>query len=78
MDQSRALADALNRAMASHAPGWTSRNDADPGITILEVMAYLAEGLVYRGRIAGSTSAKARIVAALERADCDPTAGGNR
>ena len=40
-----ALAQALNRTMAAHAPGWTDHNDHDPGVTLLEVMAYLAESL---------------------------------
>ena len=51
MHESQALAAALNQTLASHAPGWTNHNEADPGVTILEVMAWLAEGLVYRGRI---------------------------
>ncbi len=67
MHVSQALAEALNRTMASHAPGWTNRNDADPGVTILEVMAWLAEGLAYRGRIEGGASAAKRTIAALAR-----------
>jgi hypothetical protein len=42
-----ALARALNRTMAAHAPGWSDRNDHDPGVTILEVLAYLSENLPY-------------------------------
>jgi hypothetical protein len=40
-----ALTKALNQTMVDHAPGWNDRNDADPRITMLEIMAYLAEGL---------------------------------
>ena len=51
MNEWQVLAEALNRTMASYAPGWTNRNDADPGITVLQVIAYLGEGLlVYRQR----------------------------
>jgi len=69
MHESQALAEALNRTMASHAPGWTNHNDADPGVTILEVIAWLAEGLVYRGHIEGGESAAKRTIAALARLD---------
>ncbi len=39
----RELARMLREWAASHAPDWTGQNDADPGITILEVFAFLAE-----------------------------------
>jgi len=69
MHESQALAAALNQTLASHAPGWTNHNDADPGVTILEVIAWLAEGLVYRGHIEGGESAAKRTIAALARLD---------
>ena len=72
MHESQALAAALNQTLASHAPGWTNHNDADPGVTILEVIAWLAEGLVYRGRIEGGGSAVKRTIAALARLDTVP------
>ena len=31
-----------------HAPAWTNHNASDPGITLIEVLAYVAEALVYR------------------------------
>ena len=69
MNEWHALADALNRTMASYAPGWTDRNDADPGTTILELMAFLSESpLVYSGSIERNPTAVARTIAALERA----------
>lgn len=40
-----ALAQALNRTMMAHAPGWTDHNDRDPGVTMLEVIAYLGDSL---------------------------------
>ena len=30
------------------APQWTNHNAADPGITLLELLAYIAELLIYR------------------------------
>ena len=68
------LTRALRQTMRSHAPGWTDGNDPDPGITILEVLAYLAENLRFREApgIAASGAA-ARAIAALERlADREP------
>jgi hypothetical protein len=61
------LTRALRQIMRSHAPGWTDSNDSDPGVTILEVIAYLAEDLQF-GEAAGSavSSAAARAIAALE------------
>jgi hypothetical protein len=61
------LSKALNQTMAAHAPGWTDRNDTDPGITILEVMAFLAENVLYRtAPVDGGESAASRIVQALD------------
>lgn len=36
------------RLIPAHAPEWTNHNPADPGITLVEVFAYLTEMLVYR------------------------------
>lgn len=70
------LTRALRQTMRSHAPGWTEANDSDPGITILEVFAYLAENLQFRDAPGTAvSSAAARAIAALERlADGEPVA----
>lgn len=61
------LTQALARTMHDHAPGWTDRNDADPGITMLEMVAYLIEGLQFRrGVVSGGAPAASRIVAGLQ------------
>ena len=66
MDEWLTLTDALSQTMRVHAPGWTDRNDADPGITMLEMLAFLAEGLRFnRGVVAGGSPAARRILAAL-------------
>src|SRR5688572_15768208 len=38
------------------APEWTNHNPSDPGITLIELLAYFTEILVYRlGRVAPTT-----------------------
>lgn len=69
-----ALTTALRETMRTHAPGWTDSNDADPGVTLLEMLAFVAEGLlIYRGVPAPRAKAAAsRIVEAL-RLEADVT-----
>jgi hypothetical protein len=70
MNDWRALTQAVARTMAHLAPGWTDRNDADPGITLLEMLAYLAEGLQReRGVVDDGSSAASRIIQALDDYD---------
>jgi hypothetical protein len=47
----RSYADLLEEARAlipAFAPGWTDHNPADPGITLIELFAWLSEMLLYR------------------------------
>jgi hypothetical protein len=63
-DDWAALARALRRAAARHAPGWTGSNTHDPGITILELLAYALEDLAVRNdRLSSDARAIARKVA---------------
>src|ERR1700694_1006860 len=39
----RQLMDLALRRIPVHAPEWTNHNDSDPGITILQVLAYFTE-----------------------------------
>ncbi|HXF60644.1 MAG TPA: hypothetical protein VNK95_03440, partial [Caldilineaceae bacterium] len=41
------LRDALAR-IPVHNPEWTNFNDSDPGVTLLQVFAFMAESLLYR------------------------------
>jgi hypothetical protein len=67
-----ALTTALNQTMVDHAPGWIARPDADPSITMLAIMAYLAEGLQsHRGVVNDASSVASRVVQALSAYD-DP------
>ncbi len=42
------LRDELLRRVPVYAPEWTDLNAADPGVTLLELFAFLGEGLLYR------------------------------
>ncbi len=60
------IAADFRRTMDAHTPGWTDVNDSDPGVTILEVFAFLSESLLYRtgeiperGHVAGRRAAAA-------------------
>ncbi len=47
----RRYKDLVEEALAlipSRAPGWTNHNPSDPGITLVELFAYLTEMMVYR------------------------------
>ena len=38
----------LERTIVAQVPEWAHSNDADPGVTLLELFAWLAENLLYR------------------------------
>jgi hypothetical protein len=42
------LRDELVRRIPVYAPEWTDNNASDPGITLIELFAYLGENLLYR------------------------------
>lgn len=42
------LRDELIRRIPVYAPEWTDHNPSDPGVTLLELFAYLGESLLYR------------------------------
>jgi hypothetical protein len=48
---------AEGRAMIPrHAPGWTNHNPSDPGITLVELFAWLTEQLLYRVNLVADAS----------------------
>jgi hypothetical protein len=76
------LAVEFRRAMRTSVPAWTEINESDPGVTLLEVLAFLSESLLYRtkpvperGRAAAS-----RAIAALSGLGlaCEPGSGSLR
>src|SRR5688500_4967650 len=47
----RSFADLVDEArslIATYDPAWTDHNEADPGITLVELFAWLSEMLLYR------------------------------
>jgi len=50
----RSYRDILNEAIARipvHNPEWTNYNDSDPGITLLQLFAFMTENLLYRASL---------------------------
>jgi predicted phage baseplate assembly protein len=50
----RSYRELLDEAVARipvHNPEWTNRNEADPGITLLQLWAYMSETLLYRSSL---------------------------
>ena len=43
-----AVVEALLRRIPAYAPEWTDWNDSDPGVTLIQLFAYLAEQVGYR------------------------------
>ncbi len=44
----QAVADLLRRQIPLYTPEWTDHNDSDPGITLIQLFAHLAEMIGYR------------------------------
>jgi len=42
------LVEEARALIPTYAPGWTNHNPSDPGITLIELFAHLAESLIYR------------------------------
>jgi hypothetical protein len=42
------FAKLLGDRVATYAPDWTDHKDGDPGVTLIELFAFLAESLLYR------------------------------
>jgi hypothetical protein len=49
-DYTRILSDAMAR-IPVHTPEWTNFNDADPGVTLLQLFAFMADSLLYRANL---------------------------
>jgi hypothetical protein len=47
-DELALLASRFTTELQAIAPGWTDRNEHDPGITLLELFAFLTNNLLYR------------------------------
>ena len=49
-DYPRILSEALAR-IPVHTPEWTNFNDADPGVTLLQLFAFMTDSLLYRANL---------------------------
>jgi predicted phage baseplate assembly protein len=47
----RQLLDDLLARIPVHTPEWTNHNDADPGITLLQLFAFMGESILYRSSL---------------------------
>ena len=47
-EELRAIALIIRERLARFGPQWTDFNDSDPGVTLLELFAFLTESLLYR------------------------------
>lgn len=67
------LARELAAVLDRNAPGWTSDHTHDPGITILELMAFLADVLIYRETSADRAARVTDVIATLRAltAECE-------
>jgi hypothetical protein len=68
----RTFADLVKEAhglIPVHAPEWTNHNESDPGITLIEMFAYLTEMLIYRlNRVTdANVCAFLRLIDGIER-----------
>lgn len=64
------LARDLSNRVAAFAPGWTDPTESDPGLTIVELFAFLTEEIGGRGEL--SPRARARFRQLVERLDPSP------
>jgi hypothetical protein len=48
IETARALVAAIESIVERTQPNWTRSNDADPGITLIELFAWVAEGLLFQ------------------------------
>jgi hypothetical protein len=57
---SSTAADVAARVPRPPAPGWTDQNQHDPGITLLQLLSYSIESLLYHGGPVGDVARHAR------------------
>jgi hypothetical protein len=48
MTEEPSMIDRLHAAVPMATPEWTEHNDSDPGVTLVELHAFLGESLLYR------------------------------
>jgi hypothetical protein len=66
IETARALVAAIESIVERTQPNWTRSNDADPGITLIELFAWVAEGLLLRSGGYSERRRKAVLEAAAD------------
>ena len=77
-EELRAISLIVHERLARFSPQWTDFNESDPGLTLLELFAFLTESLLYRkGRPSerGRRQAGRLAAAALALLDQEPAPG---
>ena len=75
------IAADFRRTMATHAPEWTNYNESDPGVTLIEIFAFLSENLLYRASEIperGSVAARRAAAALAALGHAERECGGLR
>ena len=71
----RSLVESFEHVVAVAHPDWTGFNRSDPGVTLIEMFAWLAEGIAYRadGVSDARRDALLRALATLSTLPCAPS-----
>jgi hypothetical protein len=79
-EELRAMVLIVRERLARFSPHWTDANDSDPGVTLLELVAWIGEALIYRtgelperGRLHAARLAAGALALLAER---EPARGG--
>src|SRR4029434_8496019 len=70
----RSLVESFERVVAVAQPDWTGSTRSDPGVTLIEMFTWLAEGIAYRadGVSDDRRGALLRALATLSTLSCAP------
>jgi hypothetical protein len=75
----REIAETLRQRVAAHAPDWADHTDSDPGVTLVQLFAFLTEAMLYRanllperGRMSAIRLAQSALVLAAAGAASGP------
>jgi hypothetical protein len=66
IETARALVAAIESIVERTQPNWTRSNDADPGVTLIELFAWVAESLLFRSGGYSERRRKAALDAAAD------------
>ena len=61
----RKIIEDVRLHLGTKAPGWSDRSESDPGITLIELFAFLTEALLYRANLIPKRSSKYALRLAL-------------